>query len=70
MDTKKGHIYGKGALFKGAQQRFGENLWREEGGRANGATAPGIQRVKLQKLKCCNYMIFPIVSLLIHAEWI
>jgi len=47
MGTKKGHIYGKGALFKGAQQRFGEGLWREEGGRANGATAPGIQRVKL-----------------------
>jgi len=37
--------------------------WRAEGGgrgRSNGATAPGIQsqggiqRVKLQKLKCCN----------------
>jgi len=30
----------------------------------------GIQRVKLQKWKCCNLMIFPIVSLLIHAVWI
>ena len=27
-----------------------------------------IQRVKLQKCKCC--MIFPIVRLLIHAAWI
>jgi len=26
-----------------------------------------VQRVKLQNLKCCNYMIFPIVSLLMHA---
>jgi len=26
--------------------------WRAEGG--NGVTAPGIQGVKLQKLKCCN----------------
>jgi len=46
--------------------------WRAEGG-ASGAPAPGIQgqggiqRVKLQRLKCCNWMIFPIVSLLIHA---
>jgi len=37
---------------------------------ANGATAPGIQRVKLQKLKCCSKMIFPIVRLLAHAAWI
>jgi len=41
-----------------------------------GATAPGIQgqggiqRVKLQKLKCCKWMIFPIVSLVIRAVWI
>ena len=51
--------------------------WRAEGGAgANGAPDPGIQvqgviqRAKLQKLKCCNWMIFPIVSLLIHAVWI
>jgi len=31
---------------------------------------PGIQRVKLQKLKCCNEMVFHIVSLLTHAAWI
>jgi len=30
----------------------------------------GIQRVKLQNVKCCNWMIFPIVSLLIHTVWI
>ena len=40
-------------------------------GEANGAPAPGIQRVKLKKLKCCcNYMIIPIVSLLIHDAYI
>jgi len=50
-------------------------LWRAEGGRRTGP-APGIQSqggiqsVKLQKLKCCNWMIFPIVSQLIHAAWI
>jgi len=39
-------------------------------GGANGAPVPGIQRVKLQNMKCCNWMIFPIVSLLIHTVWI
>jgi len=29
----------------------------------------GIQRVKLQKCKCCNLIIFPIVRLLTHATW-
>jgi len=46
--------------------------WRAEGGGERGAgprhpRPGGIQRVKLQKLKCCcNYMIIPIVGLLIH----
>jgi len=45
--------------------------WRAEGeGGVNGAPTPGIQRVKLQKFKFCNKMIFSIVSLLIHAAWI
>jgi len=41
-------------------------------GGANEAPGPGhlrqggIQRVKLQKFKCCNQMIFSIVSLLIQ----
>jgi len=49
--------------------------WRTEGG-ANGVTAPGIQsevgiqRVKLQNLKSCSKIIFPIVRLLTHAAWI
>jgi len=43
--------------------------WRAERG-ADGATAPGIQNVKLQKLKCCIQMIFPVVRLLTHAAWI
>ena len=49
--------------------------WRVEGGGERG-TGPGhprqggIQRVKLKKIKCCNEMIFPVVSLLTHAEWI
>jgi len=30
----------------------------------------GIQRVKLQKIKCCNWMIFSIANLLIHAALI
>ena len=30
----------------------------------------GIQRVKLQKLKCCSKMIFPVVRLLTDAAWI
>jgi len=34
-----------------------EKQWRAEGG-ANGATAPGIQKVNLQKFKCCNLTIF------------
>jgi len=34
------------------------------------ATQGGIQRVKLQKFKCCNRWFFSIVSLLIHAAWI
>ena len=38
--------------------------WRAEG------EAGGIQRVKLQKFKCCNQMIFSVVSLLMHAAWI
>ena len=36
---------------------------------ANGAPAPGIQRLKLQKCKCFN-LIFPIVRLLTHTTWI
>jgi len=49
-----------------------QNQWRAEGGEANGRRhghprQGGIQRVKLQKLKCCDQMIFPIVRLLIHA---
>jgi len=49
--------------------------WRAEGG-GNQAPTPGIQvqggiqRAKLQKLKCCSWMIFPIVSVLIRAVWI
>ena len=48
--------------------------WRAEGG-ANGAPAPGIQgrggiqKVQLQKFKCCNYIIFPVESLLIGKCW-
>jgi len=44
--------------------------------RTNGAMAPGIQskvgiqRVKLQKLKCCSKMIFLIARLLTDAAWI
>jgi len=48
--------------------------WRAEGGeRGSGLGHPrqgGIQKVKLQKFKCCNSMIFSIVSLLIYAAWI
>ena len=33
-------------------------------------TYGGFQRVQLQRLKFCNWMIFAIVSLLIHAVWI
>jgi len=46
--------------------------WRAEG-QENGAMAPGIQgrggiqRVKLQKLKCCNWMLIPTERLLAHA---
>ena len=46
--------------------------WRTEWC-ANGATPPGIQskvgmhRVKLQKLKGCSKMIFPIIRLLTYA---
>jgi len=49
--------------------------WRAKGGerRGDGPGHPrqgGNQRVKLQKFKCCNKMIFSILSLLIRAAWI
>jgi len=47
--------------------------WRAEGGRGAGPGHPrqgGIQRVKLQKWKCCHSMIFRIVMLPTHAGWI
>jgi len=43
--------------------------WRAETG-ANGATTPGTQRVQFKKLKCCNYLVLPIVKLRTHAAWI
>ena len=47
------------------------NQWRAEGGRTGrqprASKAPGIQRVKLQKLLCCNQLIFCIVRLLTHT---
>jgi len=42
--------------------------------RGNGPWHPrqgGIQRVELQKLKCCNYLIMLLIlKLLTHAAWI
>jgi len=39
----------------------------QTGRRPRASKAGGIQKVKLQKLKCCNKMIVPIVRLLSHA---
>ena len=54
-----------------------QNFWavacRGRGERGAGPGQPksgGHPKVNLHKLKYCNYMIFPIVSLLIHAAWI
>jgi len=39
--------------------------------RRKGAKAPGVQRVKSQKLKYCNYLsLFRTVRLLTHVAWI
>jgi len=49
--------------------------WRAEGGGKHGdgprhRKQGGIQRVKVQKLKCCSKMISPVVRLLTDATWI
>jgi len=64
-----------GAFLKFSKtMTFSRKKYSQGGGeRGAGPEHPrhgGIQRVKLKKFKCCNQMIFPIVSLLIHAEWI
>ena len=65
ISTLNAHTY----FFAISEKRLHENSGVQRGG-ANGATATGIQRVKSQKFKCCNYMIFPIVRLLTYAAWI
>jgi len=64
MIIEIGDVKERGLMVSGVQRGVGQTRRRPRLSKTG-----GIQREKLQNLKCWNWMIFPIVRLLAHVAW-